>query len=405
MGRDPHRQRDVGRKYRFLEKETQSNVASFCQAADKRAIVVFTDGGENNSSGEKLISERYPGDSIDTRLADIEQLRVEGISTPIYAIGLGNRVDSVALSEIAKASGGRYVGIDSIDQIPDALTMIAEYFKTTHRACIELPMHQCGALDVRVTYTYRDKGLDTTAQRLEQLYVPCETRVQGRVATILLTLKTTSASAETISQLMANTVNYVSPVDAPRVLFVRDDFTHGENDTDTQVLHEQLVKAGYNADFLDEPATGITAEQVSGYDVVWFSNPGYGIDDESSYEVLKAFSDSGGGVVLQGDDMSMAFGNAFSMAELTRLVPVDNGVTYCGVNINNGKSGSYRVTLGTDEHPLLKGIEGQSFIYGDDIDTANTVDSATTVLAWATAVGAKKNCNSKPVITVYSPPK
>jgi hypothetical protein len=254
-----------------------------------------------------------------------------------------------------------------------------------------------------VIYTYKDKEREQTARALEQIYVPCATRMAGRVATILLTLSATDATAETITQLAANTVNYVSPVDAPRVLFVRDDFTHGEYASDTEALYQALKTKGYRVDFRDEPAVGIRVEQLADYDVVWFSNPGYGIDDQASYEALREFSAQGGGVVLQGDDMSMAFGNSFSMSEMTRLTPIDNGVTYCGVNINNGKNDSYRVTLGSDSHPVLAGLEGQSLLYGDDIDTATPIDSTTTVLAWALPVAAKKSCSPKPVITIYSP--
>jgi hypothetical protein len=379
------------------------NVASFCAAADKRAIVVFTDGGENNSLGQKLTSVKYPGDGIDTTLKDLQELRIDGITTPIYVVGLGNQVDDRTLRELAESSGGKYIGISTPSEIPSVLSIIEEYFANTRRVCATAPFHQCGMLDVRVTYRYKNQGTDVTKQRLERMFIPCEARVAGRVATILLTLTDTTATRDVLSKLVANTVNFVSPTDSPRVLFVRDDFTHGENDEDTAALKQILAEQGYAADFIDEPADGISLDSLSGYDVVWFSNPGYSIDDVASFNTLIQFSQSGGGVVLQGDDMSMSFGNAFPLSELTRLVPKDNGVTYCGKMTNNDKGSRYEVSLASSEHPLLHGISGTKFYYGNDIDTASLLDANTEVLAWATVEGAKKGCALKPVITVYSP--
>jgi Mg-chelatase subunit ChlD len=384
-------------------RDTQPNVAAFCSTARKQAIVVFTDGKENNSSNQRFWSTDYPGDGLDTKLTDLESLRVAGVTTPIYAIGLGKKVDTAALESLTKASGGRYIAIDDVEQIPGVLAMMSEYFAATHRVCTELPSHQCGPLDVRVTYHYSVNGLETSAVKLEHLNVPCDIRAAGRVATILLTLVESETDQDTLDTLVANTVNYVSPSDSPRVLFVRDDFHHGEYDGDTAGLHQRLVDAGYAADFLDEPADGLKSAALADYDVVWFSNPGYPIDDEATVLALRQFSADGGGVVLQGDDMSWAYGNAFSMSDLTRLAPIDNGVTYCGQAIDNGRGGRYRVTLETLAHPMLRGIEDATFLYGDDIDTASVLEPTTTVLAWATADGVK-TCSRKPVITVFTPP-
>lgn len=393
----------LGADAAWAAKDTQPNVASFCANARKHAIVVFTDGKENNSSQQKYWSTDYPGDGLDTKLADLESLRVAGVTTPIYTIGLGKNVDTEALQSLAQATGGRYIAIDEVEQIPDVLAMMSEYFTTTHRICTELPSHQCGPLDVRVTYSYRVKGVETNAVKIEHINVPCDVRAAGRVATILLTLTESETEQSTVDTIVANTVNFVSPSDSPRVLFVRDDFHHGEYDSDTSGLHQRLVDAGYAADLLDEPADGLNYAALSDYDVVWFSNPGYPIDDEATVVALRQFSAVGGGVVLQGDDMSSSYGNAFSMSDLTRLVPIDNGVTYCNKAIDNGRGARYRVTLETTDHPVLRGIEGASFLYGDDIDTASPLDPTTTVLAWATADGVK-NCSRKPVITVFTPP-
>lgn len=57
------------------------------------------------------------------------------------------------------------------------------------------------------------------------------------------------------------------------------------------------------------------------------------------------------------------------------------------------------------EHPIVAGLEGQSFRYGDDIETATLLtpsDGATEVLAWAT-VNDVNNCAQKPVVVAYTP--
>ena len=146
--------------------------------------------------------------------------------------------------------------------------------------------------------------------------------------------------------------------DSPRMLFDRDDCHHGEYDSDTAGSHQHLVDAVYAADFLDEPADGLKYAALIDYDVVWFLNPGYPIDDEATVVALRHLSADGGGVVLQGDDMSWCYGSAFSVSDLTRLAPIDNGVTYCGKAIGNGRGDRYRVTLETLAQPILRGIEG-----------------------------------------------
>jgi hypothetical protein len=236
---------------------------------------------------------------------------------------------------------------------------------------------------------------------MHRLEVPCDTRARGRVATILLTMTAAETDAEARDKLMANTINWASPVDAPRVLFVLDDFHHGEFADDTQALYESLATAGYDASYLEESGNGIQAQDLAGYDVIWFSNPGYPIDDKASFNALLEFSQNGGGVVLQGDDMTWSYGQAFPTTPLTHLRHVENGASACGVGIDNGKGGRYRVTMNADTHPVIEGLEGASFLYGDDIDNSEALDG-TEVVAWATVEG-KANCPRRPVITAFTP--
>ncbi len=385
------------------ELETYSDKEGFCAAAQKQGIVVFTDARENNSAGAKLTSEEYPGDGIDTSLEDIMSLKVGGTKTPIYVVGLGNDVDSLALGSLAGSSGGRFFGVESPDQVGDVLDSISGYFGAAHRVCTEIPSHLCGGLDVRVTQhltVHGKSGVEMTTHHVE---VPCDARAKGRVATILLAMTATETTEESMMKLVANTVNWASPVDAPKVLFVLDDSNHGEFGDDTKQIHEKLVVSGYDASYLDEPEAGITADHLNGYDVVWFSNPGYPMDDQQSFDALLQFSQAGGGVVLQGDDMSWSWGKNFATNPLTRLHNVDNGTDACGVHIDNLKGGRYRVTMNADTHPIINGLEGESFLYGDDIDLATTTGDDTEVVAWATVEGAKGKCEKRPAVTAFTP--
>jgi hypothetical protein len=384
-----------------LELVTEPNAGEFCTNARKQGIVLFTDGAENNSGNQKLQTEAYPGDGIDTSFEDLLSLRVGGSRAPVYAIGLGDNVDAAALGKLATDSGGRFLPLDHIADVDDMLETVAEYFAATHRVCSAVPSHLCGSLEVRVTHEVNGGQGGTRHESLHHLEVPCDTRAKGRVATILLTMTAAQLEVEARDKLMANTINWASPVDAPRVLFVLDDFHHGEFAGDTQALYASLATAGYDASYLEEPENGINAQDLSGYDVVWFSNPGYPMDDKASFNALLEFSKNGGGVVLQGDDMTWSYGSAFPTTPLTHLRHQENGATACGVGIDNGKGGRYRVTMNSDAHPVIEGLEGTSFLYGDDIDKSEALDG-TEVVAWAT-VENKPNCARRPVVTAFTP--
>jgi hypothetical protein len=301
--------------------------------------------------------------------------------------------------------------MDSMDALDSVLQSVSEYFGASRRFCTEVPSYLCGSLDVRVTHRWTN-GTDTTeGVREEHVDIPCDARAKGRVVTILLTLAATSATDDVIDTLVANTVNWVSPVDAPRVLFVLDDDHHNEFSNDTAQLYQRFTMAGFQASYMDEPKHGLTLENVANADVVWFSNPGYPMNDKETLNTLRQFSEAGGGVVLQGDDMSTPMGRAFPMTPLTRLEHIDNGTQYCGKNTDNGTKGSrdgddaYAVTLAAGPHPILDGIEGATFTYGDDIDMAKVIDQTAEVLATANVPLGQGNrvCKDKPVIVAYTP--
>lgn len=386
------------------------DAGTFCAEGSSRSIVVFTDGAENNSRHQEHWSSDYPGDGVNTSLGDLLQLNVAATSTPVYTVGLGPEADHKVLGGLAEASGGRHVALDDPGDIEDVLAMLAEYGQSTHRVCTQLPDHVCGSLDVKVSHRFENKGKGKSkgnvveGSTVQHIELPCPARAAGRVATVLLTLDASDLAPDTVRRLLAQTVNWVSPVDAPRVLFVRDDFHHDEFAYDTGKLYQTLVAAGYSASLMDEPSLGLSLADLEGYDVVWFSNPGHPIDDIATFHALLQFSEAGGGVVMQGDDISWSHGHSFPIDRLTQLSHVDNGTKYCGRTIDNGR-GAYEVAVVSGTHPIVAGLGGQRFSYSDDIDTTMLLAESsdqTEVLAWATVKG-QESCGQKPVIVAYTP--
>ncbi len=229
--------------------------------------------------------------------------------------------------------------------------------------------------------------------------------VGSRLTTILLTLSNPGIPTEIAGQLAKQAVNWTSPQSPSRVIVVRDDSHNGEFVADTMFVVDLLRAQGYEVDYLEEPEDGIDPSDVEDYDVVWFSNPGWPLDDRKSFDTLVAFSEEGGGVVLQGDDMSWTSTNDLNLSPLTYLENIDNGSSFCGVSIdNNSGGGQYRVTFTDDAHPVIDGLQGQSFTYGDDIDHSVPLAQGEEVLAWATLDGDDGSCEMRsPVVVTFGP--
>lgn len=226
----------------------------------------------------------------------------------------------------------------------------------------------------------------------------------GRVLTILLTLSDDWMDQGVARTLLLNSVAWAAPTDVstPRVLVIRDDDHSGEDTEDSENSWRWLVDAGYDADFLEEPGSGISVEDLSSYHVAILSNPGHSPDDISTVEALYAFSCGGMGIIFQGDDMAhFDDQSAFSMESLTRLVYQDNGTEYYGYAVDNDDGSAYEVQLASTASRVLSGIAGQSFRYGNDIDTTEAASSEVSILAWATVEGT--SLPLKPVIAAWSP--
>lgn len=207
----------------------------------------------------------------------------------------------------------------------------------------------------------------------------------GRSAVVLLTMSNPRTPEVVAENIIQTTVAYLSSGIQPRVLVVRDDNHHNEFKTDVDYISEVLRDAGYEVDQLDEPSNGLQMEDVEHYDVVWFSNPGWPVDDRASMETLDAFRARGGGFVLSGDDIT---GNgSVNMTQYTFMQFQSNGTSTCGKRTDNNAGESYRVEFEETDHLLASGLDGVSFLYGDDLDHSIPVGDGEQVLAWATLDG------------------
>ncbi len=382
-----------------------SDVRTFCSASRKVAIVAFTDGQDNNSADQASYDHaKYPGDGLATTVDDLASLSVGRVTTPIHTIGLGRDVDGGTLTSIAHANGGSYHHADDADALAGVFDDIAGSFGASHQVCADLPWSVCGDVDVETTWTWT--GVDGRVLHGSEhttLAVPCEeARSPGRSATIVLTMSNAGIDHDTASRLAANAVDWVAPVSQPSVLVVLDDGHHGEFVGDAAYVRDLLAERGYQVTLTDERAGGITPADVAGYDVVWFTNPGYPWDDARSVDTLRGVLAAGGGVIAQGDDITWSMGRSFDVSALTHLTPGHNGTDACGTQTDNNAGAMLEVEL-AEGHPLLEGIEHMSFLYGDDIDVSTPVGDGELVLGDATLAGGACG-ESRPVLTVFQPP-
>ena len=220
----------------------------------------------------------------------------------------------------------------------------------------------------------------------------------GNVVTILMALSEQWIPEETARQLLINSVDFATDVPDPAILVIRDDNTNGEDEDDPINISSWLQSVGYSVTFMQEPTDGIAQSDLAGFHVVIFSNPGHPPDDDSTIDALYSFSSQGYGVILQGDDMTRTTNP--NMEAMTRLIGVDNGTSYFGVNIDNNSGDAYSVRL-VPYNVLNTNITAINFPYGNDIDSTTLASSSVYVAAWTTVEGSQHP--EKPAITAYSP--
>lgn len=236
--------------------------------------------------------------------------------------------------------------------------------------------------------------------------------ITGNTAIIVLTLHGPSGktlAAADAKTLTKNAVDFVNPGSGtPKILLIHDYNNHDEDNADVTAIGADL-KALYGAAnvTVTDPSRVVRPEDVAGYDVVWFSNPGWPMGNVSSlpttFNTLVDYRGAGGGLVLQGDDITQSSTMPVPLMEtLTYLKFANNGTTACGVGIDGWGDNGYEVSFSGASHPLLAGLAGKSFKYHNDIDHSTAAMLGEQVLA--TGKVSNASCSvSTPVLVAVDP--
>jgi hypothetical protein len=266
--------------------------------------------------------------------------------------------------------------------------------------CIGVQAHQLGMYDITVdvydvvrpdpheppVHIEDGDGMaESHANASVKLAVTAGCTPAGRSAVIMLTLNDNPGLPMAYARtLIGNTVLWATkPIEAsPAALVVLDDNHRGEDSRDGEFVHAQLEALEISADFMLEPSGGLTTQLLEPYDLVWLVNPSYEVDDDGTHTTLLRYRKNGGAVVLQGNDIARFRGNPRFMEPLTYLSWQGNGTIACGALIDDSVADTYTVEM-TELHPILTGLRGVSFEYGNDIDSTLPLGRGEQVLAWA----------------------
>jgi hypothetical protein len=304
---------------------------------------------------------------------------------------------------------------------------VVEHRVNTDRSvtqCIRVQTHQLGRYDIMVDVydvvrpdRYEPPVHIEKVQGMTPSHANASTNLDatlgclpaGRSAVIMMTLNDDAAglAMEHARTLIGNTVYWAteSVGVTPAVLVVLDDNHHGEGMRDGEFVHAQLGALEFSADYLLEPSGGLTPELLEGYDLVWLVNPSHEVDDAGTHTTLLRYRQQGGAVVLQGDDIARFRGNPRFMEPLTYLSWQGNGTIACGALIDDNLGGTYTVEMlpePSEPHPIMTGLRGVTFEYGNDIDTTVPLGKGERVLAWATHEA--RGCDERiPVVVALDP--
>jgi hypothetical protein len=224
------------------------------------------------------------------------------------------------------------------------------------------------------------------------VYASVECPGEGRSVAIVMTMSNRPGLTPPMAgRLAANSVRWTNPNPTiePRILVVLDNNHNGEQAFDALFVRNLLVGAGFGSvAYMVEPAGGLDLPQLLDYDVVWFSNPGFPLNEVGTYNALLGFRDGGGGLILQGDDITRFDANRLPMEPFTYSTWVSNGTSTCGHPTDNNAGWNYLVEFDPPTtslpHPVIDGLEGARALYGNDIDHSIPLGLGEEVLAIAT---------------------
>jgi hypothetical protein len=103
----------------LADSQIDATPNGLCYPARVPAIVMYTDGAENNSGDEH--DTRYAGDGIDTTFEDLTQLAIDGIPVSVHTVAISDDADRAGLAALSDATGGRHVDIANDGQLIGAL--------------------------------------------------------------------------------------------------------------------------------------------------------------------------------------------------------------------------------------------------------------------------------------------
>ncbi len=141
---------------------------------ERKAIIVMTDGYENNSREQKYEEyslEEFPGDKIDTTLDDLKLLRSNERKIPIFTIGVGGDVDANGLSDLSNETGGSYRALSDFKEMPEAFQEIGDYLRSPYHVCVESKEMACGEYKVEISYSSEN---GPTGDKVISFSIPCE---------------------------------------------------------------------------------------------------------------------------------------------------------------------------------------------------------------------------------------
>ncbi len=122
----------------------------------RKAIIVMTDGEENNSCEQKYEEyslEDFPGDKVDTTLEDLLKLKIDNRTIPIFSLGVGESIDQESLSNISNNSGASYMALNSFSDVSSAFNDISNYLQAPYQVCFNTNNIECGDYKIVVDYS------------------------------------------------------------------------------------------------------------------------------------------------------------------------------------------------------------------------------------------------------------
>ena len=111
---------NVGQQTAFYDSLNEAITAISASAKDRKAIIINTDGEDNDGDGNPL-SDSTMGEIIDAAAAN---------GVPIFTVGIGDRVDPDILEQISEDTGGTFSSSATSDNLTTIYSQLADLLFT-----------------------------------------------------------------------------------------------------------------------------------------------------------------------------------------------------------------------------------------------------------------------------------